>query len=231
MKSTTIGIDLAKSVFQISVADAHRYIIKRRRLSRSQCRHFLVHTPPAKLVMEGCASAHRWGRLALVHGHEVKLLHAGYVRAYVRRNKTDAADADALARADADPVGRRLLTISGVRPVIAGAMLGSVSDIQAFKRGRAFASWPGLTPRAYSSGSSRNLGRISSGLSICRLGPGTTKRPWLWPTRWPASPGPYGPKTRHSMAIMQPAITDKPLTLRRISAMNQSDKPYPPQSR
>jgi len=103
MKSTTIGIDLAKSVFQVSVADEQRRIIKRQRLSRSQFQHFLIHTPPAKLVMEGCASAHHWGRLALSHGHEVKLLHAGYVRAYVRRNKTDAADADALVRADADP--------------------------------------------------------------------------------------------------------------------------------
>jgi transposase len=102
MQSTTIGIDLAKSVFQISIADNNHHIIKRQRLSRSQFERLLVHTPPAQLVMEGCASAHHWGRLGIQHGHEVKLLHPRYVRAYVRRNKTDAADADGLVRASTD---------------------------------------------------------------------------------------------------------------------------------
>ncbi len=95
MKSTTIGIDLAKSVFQVAVADKHRHITQRKRLSRNQFQRFLAHTPPARLVTEGCASAHHWGRVAAAQGHEVKLLHAGYVRAYLRRNKTDAADAEA----------------------------------------------------------------------------------------------------------------------------------------
>lgn len=102
MKSTTIGIDLAKSVFQISIADHQQRIIKRHRLSRSQFKRFIVHTPPARLVMEGCASAHHWSRVATAHGHNVTLLHAHYVRPYVRRNKTDSADADALVRASGD---------------------------------------------------------------------------------------------------------------------------------
>jgi len=103
MKSTTIGIDLAKSVFQVSTADASQRIVKRQRLTRSQFERLISTTPAARLVMEGCSSAHHWGRMALRHGHQVSLLHPLYVRPYVRRNKTDAADADALVRASADP--------------------------------------------------------------------------------------------------------------------------------
>jgi len=263
MQSTTIGIDLAKSVFHVSIADEKTHIHKRQRLNRSQFRRLLVHTAPAQLVMEGCASAHHWARFAEQQGHRVTLLHARYVRAYVRRNKTDAADADALVRAsrdrdlrpiaikseyqqalqslhriraqwqssrvarineargllaefgivlprgsadigrrlhdvigqlpellqftlaeliseiaeyqdklkrldkmlkkqvEQDPIGQRLLAIPGIGPTIASAALGRVGNIHAFKRGRTFASWLGITPREYSSGSTRRLGRIS----------------------------------------------------------------------
>ena len=97
MKCTTIAIDLSKSVFQLSLADSKRRIVSRRRLSRSQFSRFLVTAEPARLVMEACSTAHYWSRFAVQHGHQVKLLHAHYVRPYVRRNKTDSADADALA--------------------------------------------------------------------------------------------------------------------------------------
>lgn len=263
MKSTTIGIDLAKRVFQISTANGVRHITKRQRLTRPQFEKFIATTPAAELVMEGCSTAHHWGRFAQRHGHQVKLLHPLYVRPYVRRNKTDAADADALVRASADPDlkpiavkteyqqalqslhriraqwqrsrvarinearallaefgvvlprgtrdigarlhavmdelpellqftfaeliaevgetrqrlkrldklltqllendadGQRLMSVSGIGVITASAALGRVNDIHAFKRGRAFASWLGLTPREYSSGSQRSLGRIS----------------------------------------------------------------------
>ena len=103
MQSTTIGIDLAKSVFQLSLADEHGRIQERLRLTRSQFQRFLGRHDHAHLVMEACGTAHHWGRVTATYGHQVTLLHPGYVRPYVRRNKTDAADADALIRAVRDP--------------------------------------------------------------------------------------------------------------------------------
>jgi transposase len=103
MNATTIGVDIAKSVFQVSVANQAGRIVERRRLSRAQYARFLAQQPPAEIVMESCASAHHWARTARQHGHRPCLLHAQYVRPYVRRNKTDAADADALVRARRDP--------------------------------------------------------------------------------------------------------------------------------
>ncbi len=104
MQSTTIGIDLAKSVFQVSIANQAGRIVSRKRFSRPQFERFLAnHEPPATLVMETCSSAHHWARKARQYGHRPQLIHAPYVRPYVRRNKTDAADADALVRASQDP--------------------------------------------------------------------------------------------------------------------------------
>lgn len=103
MDRLTIGIDLAKSVFQISIANGVGRIVERRRLSRSQFQRILTRQPASLLVMEACASAHYWARTAQAQGHQVMLLHPRYVRPYVRRNKTDAADADALTRAVRDP--------------------------------------------------------------------------------------------------------------------------------
>lgn len=102
MDTTTIAVDLAKSVFQVSLAGPGGRIIDRRRLSRTQLHRFLAQQPPAEIVMETCATAHYWAREAGRHGHRQRLLHAHYVRPYVRRNKTDSADADALVRASQD---------------------------------------------------------------------------------------------------------------------------------
>ena len=263
MNATTIGVDLSKSVFQVSLANAAGRIVERKRLSRAQYERFLAEQPSAEIVTEACATAHHWARTARECGHDATLLHAQYVRPYVRRNKTDAADADALLRARRDPelkpvpvksvdqqalqglhrirqqwlttrrqritlargllaefgvslptgaagivrrlhevidrvpgtlvvaltpildeistleerikqldrqlteiakthpAIQRLLTIPGVGIIIATAMVGSVADIHAFQRARQFAAWLGLTPREYSSGQTRYLGRIS----------------------------------------------------------------------
>lgn len=263
MQSKTIAIDLAKSVFQLAISEGCGRRCEQRRLTRSQFQRFIVLTPPARLVMESCAGAHHWARLAQAQGHQVKLLHPAYVRPYVRRNKTDAADAQALLKADADTelhpvpvksvyqqslqslhrireqwqrtrtarineargllgefglvlpkgagrigarlhacieqlpellqpsfaavvaeigeytdkikqldrtlahaveqdlVGQRLIAIPGVGSTIASAALARVGDMHTFTRARAFASWLGLTPREYSSGNQRTLGRIS----------------------------------------------------------------------
>jgi len=99
MYPTTIGVDLAKSRFELAIADQQFRIQRRERLTRTRFVPFLVNQPPSLIVMEACGSAHHWGRMLRTHGHEVWLLPAQYVRAYVRRNKTDAADAAALIEA------------------------------------------------------------------------------------------------------------------------------------
>ena len=102
MAISLVAVDLSKSVFQLSLADAQHHIISRKRLNRAQFHRFLTQSSPVRVIMEACGTAHYWGRTAQLLGHEVKLLHAKYVKAYVRRTKTDAADADALILADRD---------------------------------------------------------------------------------------------------------------------------------
>ena len=102
MAISVVGVDLSKSVFQLSIADGKHHVVDRKRLSRAQFHRFLAQTVPVRLVMEACGTSNYWARTAQSHGHEVKLLHAKYVKAYVRRTKTDAADADALILADRD---------------------------------------------------------------------------------------------------------------------------------
>ncbi len=268
MNPTTVAVDLAKSVFQVAVADGHWRVTEQHRLTRAQFERFFDNRAVALVVMEACGSAHHWGRWLSDRGIAVKLLPAAYIRAYVKRNKTDAADACALleaARASdivpvrvksveqqalqglhrtrslwmgtrtsrinalrgfcrefgisiaqgsrlgveqisrvlADPhsavptlirgtmqllveeirmlearIGQlereltllarqspactRLLTIPGVGLLTATAMVAATSgEVSHFKDARHFASWFGLTPKEYSSGSSRHLGRIS----------------------------------------------------------------------
>jgi transposase len=108
MKSTTVAVDLAKSVFQLAVADASWKVIETHRLTRSQFERWFQNRDVSVVVMEACGSAHHWARWLSSLGIEVKLLPAQYVRAYVRRNKTDAADAAALLEA---------LRASDIRPV------------------------------------------------------------------------------------------------------------------
>ena len=265
MDATTIAVDVAKNAFEIVIANRDWHIVARHRFPRARFERFLRTTPAARIVMEACATAHHWGRVAQAHGHTVVLLPAAYIRPYVRRNKTDRTDAEALlealrsgqlptvpvkrieqqalvalhrvreqwmatrtarinalrgllseygvvlpvrtaaaltavptvlaaaplpahlrhvltllheeiraieghiaavthqlrALASTDPVVQRLRTIPGVGLLTATALVGSVGNIHAFRRGRQFASWLGLTPSEYSSGSHRQLGRIT----------------------------------------------------------------------
>lgn len=268
MDATTVAVDLAKSVFQLAVADASWRVVEKHRLTRTQFECWFANRDVGLVVMEACGSAHHWARWLNSLGIEVRLLPAQYVRAYVKRNKTDAADAAALleaARASdmrpvrvksveqqalqglhrirslwmgtrtsrinalrgfcrefglAVPTGARtgleaisrvladphspvpglirgtmsllleevrlleariaqlerelaqiarlspacttLLSIPGVGRLTATAMVAATSgDVSHFKDARHFASWFGLTPKEYSSGSTRYLGRIS----------------------------------------------------------------------
>ncbi len=99
MNATTVAVDLAKSVFQLAVADQAWRVVETHRLTRTQFERWFVDRDVGLVVMEACGSAHHWARWLNGLGIEVKLLPAQYVRAYVRRNKTDAADAAALLEA------------------------------------------------------------------------------------------------------------------------------------
>lgn len=96
---TTVGVDFAKNCFQVVEADAQYRLIGRKRLTRTQFSRWMGTYPPCRVVMEACGTAHYWARVLKGYGHQVTLLPAQHVRAYVRRNKTDAADAAALIEA------------------------------------------------------------------------------------------------------------------------------------
>lgn len=99
MHSTTVTLDLAKNVFELAVAEADGRINERLRLNRARFSAYFVRRPPCRVLLEACGSAHYWARCIAGHGHAVELLPAQYVRRYVRRSKTDRADAAALIEA------------------------------------------------------------------------------------------------------------------------------------
>ncbi len=268
MNATTVAVDLAKNVFQLAVADGQWHVVESHRLTRAQFERWFPNREVSLVIMEACGSAHHWARWLNGLGIEVMLLPAAYVRAYVKRNKTDAADAlalleaarcadivpvrvksveqqalqalhrtrslwmgtrtsrinalrgfcrefglavpqgartgiEAIARTLADPhtpipamihramrflveeirllelrIGQMerelselakhspacttLLSIPGIGLLTATALMAATGgSVGHFKDARHFASWFGLTPREFSSGHSRVLGRIS----------------------------------------------------------------------
>lgn len=267
MHATTIAIDLAKSVFQLAVRDQVSGQITHHRLTRSQFKSFFHNRVPAKIIMEACASAHYWARTLQEQDHQVVLLPPQYVRPFVRRNKTDKADAmailEASQRPDILPVAvkpeshqaiqglhrirsqwiatrtarinlmrgllselgillpagaanglnglpslledaetpiphslrgmlwstyvevreierrleslkqeledfaqqngtvQKLMSVPGIGLLGATALSAAIPDIKAFRNGRHLSSWLGITPKEYSSGQQRHLGRIS----------------------------------------------------------------------
>jgi transposase len=264
---STIGLDLAKHVFQVHGIDKLGSVVVRKQLRRSAVLKFFAELPPCTIGIEACSSAHYWARELIALGHEVKLMPPAYVKPYVKRGKNDAADAEAICEAvlrptmrfvpvksaeqqanamiykvrellvrqrtqlinalrshlsemgiiaakgtgklddliaivrdqndgrlpsparqaleelagqiealDArlDPLqeeitsqvrsneaGRRLATVPGVGPIIAGALLAMVPDPAGFRSARHFATWLGFAPRQKSSGGKQRLGSIS----------------------------------------------------------------------
>ena len=268
MDATTVAVDLAKDIFEVALANRGGRIFERKRLTRPQFERFIDGlTPGTHVVMEACGTAHYWGRRCQARDLRVRLLPGQYVRPYVRRNKTDRTDTEALLEANRcggvapvpvktveqqtlqvlhrvrtqwqaartarinamrgilrehgfsigvgaqtalkripallddatvalpelvrqtvglvfqevrelegrlagidhqlarvvreHPVACRLHQIPGVGVITATALVGAVGHIHAFRRGRHFASWLGLTPRESSSGARRHLGGIS----------------------------------------------------------------------
>jgi transposase len=264
---TTIGLDLAKSVFQVHGVDGDGQTVVVKRLTRSKLLPFFAKLPACLVGMEACSSSHYWARELAALGHDVKLMPAQYVKPYVKRGKNDAADAEAICEAVTRPtmrfvdikspqqqsammlhrvrmilnrqrtqltnairahmaefgivaaagrmgldrllavigdeqdarapddaraclsmlarqldvvkeqilqndrriiasarstgLGRRLMEVPGVGPLLASALVASVGDPASFKSGRNLAAWIGLVPRQNSSGNTYRLGGIS----------------------------------------------------------------------
>ena len=100
---STIGLDIAKSVFQVHGVDGAGAVVIRKRIGRSKVLGFFANLPPCLVGIEACATAHHWGRELQALGHTVKLMPPSYVKAYLKRSKNDANDAAAICEAVTRP--------------------------------------------------------------------------------------------------------------------------------
>jgi transposase len=103
---STIGMDLAKSVFQVHGADASGAVVFRKKLRRGQVLSFFAAQPPCTVAMEACSSSHYWAREIRTLGHAVRLIPPAYVKPFVKRQKNDMADAEAICEAAQRPTMR-----------------------------------------------------------------------------------------------------------------------------
>lgn len=262
-----LGIDLAKQIFQLHGLDRRGKVVDTKKLSRAKLKAYLANLPPCRVAMEACSSAHYWARVFESYGHTVSLIAPQFVKPYVKSNKNDAVDAEAICEAaqrpnmryvaiksveqqdvqalhrmrqlaveqrtaqvnqirgllleygidiplgrvnvrrhlpriledaenqltmrfrealavlyeelihlddrigrydkqlqqiaQSDENARRLLTIPGIGPMIATALLSAVADVNAFRNGRQLAAWLGLVPRQHSTGGKEKLLGIS----------------------------------------------------------------------
>ena len=107
MQITTIGLDLAKSIFQVHGVDATGQVVVRKSLRRSQMLAFFTKLAPCLVGMEACGTSHHWARELIKLGHEVRLMPPAYVKPYVKRGKTDAADGQRPSRYERSALIRR----------------------------------------------------------------------------------------------------------------------------
>src|SRR3712207_9559270 len=103
---TTIGLGIAKSVFQVHGISASGEVLIRRQVRRGQVLKVFARLPPCLIGIEACASAHHWWREPQSLGHEVKLMPPAYIKPYVKRQKNDMADAEAICEAETRPTMR-----------------------------------------------------------------------------------------------------------------------------
>ncbi len=190
-QANTIGLDIAKQVFQLHGADAAGHVLFRKRISRRKLLAFLAVQTPCVVAMEACAGAHYWAREIGKLGHTVRLIPPAYVKPFVKRQKNDVADAEAICEAAQRPsmrfvpvkseeqqangivfrardllVRQRTQCINALRghllePIVSTAITALVPAPQNFPAGRAFAAWLGLTPLEKSTGGKQRLGAVS----------------------------------------------------------------------
>lgn len=132
MKTTTVGIDLAKLVFQIHGVDARGKVTVRRQLKRAEMSSYFVNLEPCLIGMEACGSAHFWARKLEGYGHTVKLMAPQFVKPYVKTNKNDVADAEAICEA----VGRPNMRFVAIKTVEQQAILSVHRARQGFVKAR-----------------------------------------------------------------------------------------------
>ena len=132
MKITTVGIDLAKSVFQVHAVDERGRAVLRKQLRRDQMTAFFANLPPCLIGMEACASAHHWARTLQRFGHTLRLMAPQFVKPYVKTNKNDVADAEAICEA----VGRPNMRFVPIKSVEQQAVLALHRVRQGFVRAR-----------------------------------------------------------------------------------------------
>ena len=132
MKITTIGIDLAKNVFQLHGVDERGKVVLKKQLRRQQMAQFFSNLPRALIGLEACGSAHHWARTLCRLGHDVRLISPQFVKPYVKTNKNDAADAEAICEA----VGRPNMRFVPVKNVEQQAVLALHRARQGFVKAR-----------------------------------------------------------------------------------------------
>ena len=132
MQITTVGVDLAKNVFQVHGANEHGKAVLRKTLKRSQVAAFFGNLPPCLVGIEACASAHHWARKLEGLGHRVRLIAPQFVKPYVKSNKNDAADAEAICEA----VSRPSMRFVAVKTVEQQSVLALHRARQAFVKAR-----------------------------------------------------------------------------------------------
>lgn len=132
MKITTVGIDLAKNVFQVHGVNEHGKVVLKKQLKRGQMAMFFTHLPTCLIGMEACGSAHHWARKLQSMGHTVRLISPQFVKPYVKTNKNDVADAEAICEA----VGRPNMRFVPVKNVEQQAVLALHRVRQGFIKAR-----------------------------------------------------------------------------------------------
>lgn len=132
MQITTVGVDLAKNVFQVHAVDAHGKVVLKKQLKREQMAPFFANLPPCPVGMEACGSAHHWARKLQAMGHTVRLMAPQFVKPYVKTNKNDAVDALAICEA----VGRPTMRFVPIKNIEQQAVQALHRARQAFVKAR-----------------------------------------------------------------------------------------------
>ena len=141
---STIGLDLAKNVFQLHGVDASGAVVLRRQLRRGAVEKFFAQLPPCLVGMEACGSAHHWARVIGRYGHEVKLMPPAYVKPYVKRNKNDGRDAEGICEAVTRPT-MRFVPVKSVEQQAALAVHGTRALLVRQRTMAANALWAALS--------------------------------------------------------------------------------------